>query len=836
MSMNPITQISSLLQPDIFEGQIGGAANGAGASVNKFRGDVIVPLPIACLPGFQDIAIALTAVNASNVFRTAKRNNAQAPTSILGLGWSLPRERIVVLGKRSTDIRSGGYSVENNGKLFALTLIEHLGSDYLFVTNALPLWQFLYNPADELWTVTTPDGGKRRYGGRTIEGACEWGLSWNGWIGASIAPGSTPYVLAWNLVRIANAWGVGLTHTYTCDTLSVGSSASYTRANYLTVVTDDLGQAVELRYAEKDPFEYVCPHVHSGKPYTAYQHRYETRFLQSVVEYSNWSSRIVARTIEFEYGFCNLVDAARSTYTKRILLAIQPATNGIRDPATCFSYNTDPQTAAPGALTSILNPSGAVFRYQYKAIQLNAQDSPYFNKSLTIAPPAGLEGARPYLLPSETYLALTWLQATRGTVAVQIYNFGGAWSTPWSPPPIRGAFDPDGVVYAQIENYLALFLPPISGGAGNSAQLLLFRRDPYRLDTWHMERRDIRLTANAQKVRASLIGGDEFFSLAIAGQGRFQIFDFNPETLVWTETSFTPGGENVVVATDGTRILAGSVTVSRSTLSLRLYSRALDRSWSMTGGPIDKTGVTWNDNYVGSLLNCGPNFGTATYVDGSGGQVSLLTWNGDGKFDSERSYPATTAYTRVSQSIVINGPRVFRYDAGVWKPFTFDDNPYASYAVGDDFALRTLPVGAPAVTLIRYQPDTGTWTGTSLPGANAALYPPTLAGDIMTCGTKVYRRQPDDTWHQIAELPTSGDPATLVNRGTYVIYQLNLPNGDRRVIVLLLAEEGKVDTVGFDGQKFGGDTAWFIAAACASLRAFVTYPKTSHPWHPNRLC
>ncbi|MDK4715899.1 RHS repeat-associated core domain-containing protein [Rhizobium sp. CNPSo 4039] len=832
MSRNPVNSAAPF-QPEVLDGQIGGA--GAG-TVNKFRGDIMVPLAISDMPGLNEISIKLMAACASNIFRIAKRDNAQAPTSILGLGWSLPRERIVVMGKRSLGIDSGAYAIENNGTLFTLVLLASHLNTYVFATDSLPLWQFTYDPAVESWTVRLPDGSRRLYGGHTTEGNCEFGLAWDGWIGASTTPNGTSYVVAWNLARVENAWGIGLSYVYDVDTLPVGTNLSYTRATYLAKITDDLGQGVELSYLDKERFEWQCPHLYKGEPNTAYQDRYETKFLNRVTEYSNWQSKTAIRVVSFGYDFCNLVDPAEEKYTKRLLTSVESSLNGIaKEPATKFSYNADAGAPAPGALTATLTPAGSKTDYSYKTISLNATSNPLFNKSLTIEPPAGSKGARPYLLPSEGFLAVTWLNSTSGSAAIQIYSFGGAWSKPWSPSsPIAGAFDAEGIVYAQTSTMIALFLPPLSGAAGNNAYLLLLRRDPYQQNVWHMEKRTISLTTKVASVRASLVGGEDFFALSIVGQGRFQIFSYEPTTQSWTDTLFTLAVPNVVVGTDGIRTLVGAISNAGS-LSISLYSRGIDRSWSLTGTPISRNGVQWNENYVGSLLNCGPNFGAVTYVDAAGGQLLLLKWNAEGKFAGTYGARAETAHTYVSETIVINGPRVFRYDAGAWKPFTFTDDPNASYVIGDDFAVRTLSVGSPAVAMIRYAPTTGSWVSEQLAEANAILYRPTLAGNIMTCGTKVYRRQADESWSPIADLSTSGDPQSLVNRGSYIIYTEALAAGAKRVVVLLLGDARKVDIAYFDGQIFGGDVAWFTAPACASQRAFATFPKGSNPVAPASL-
>ncbi len=835
MSTNPVAP-SSLLQPELLESQIGGGIGASGVTVNKFRGDVTLPLPLTSLPGVQGVNIALTALNASNVFRVAKRDNAQAPTSILGLGWSLPRERIVVIGKATLDITDGTYAIEQNGRLTPLTLIEKEGGSYLFATNGHPLWQFRYDPSAESWTIVTPDGGKRLYGGR-VAGACEWGLSWNGWIGASAAANATPYAVVWNLVRLQSAWGLGIDFTYDADTLQVGAAGSYTRASYLARISDDLGQAVELRYGDKEPFEWVCPHLNRGLPDPTYQDRYETRYLKSLTEFSNAKSATAMRTLVFDYQMFDFAGAGQDIYRKRALMGFRTTVNGIvASPDVRFQYVTDPAAPWAGALSSVLNPSGATTKVSYSSITLNAAHNPAFDKTLPIAPPPGSQGSRPYILPSEDYMALTWVHPTKGTLAIQVYSFGGAWSKPWSPDlDLAGTVDPNGIAYVQAGDKFALFLPPVGGTAGASARLILFRRDPYQGNVWHADMRTIRLTASVSKVTASMAGGDNFVAISIAGQGRFQIFTFDPASVEWKSTSFTPSGENIVLATDGSCLIAAAVSNSTRNLELTSYTRNLDLSWRLSGGPRVKNGVTWRSEYFATLLNCSPNFCAVTYAADQGTHLDLLTWDGRGAFVGERSFQATTATTRVSPRIVINGPHVFRFDAGTWKGFTFTDSPQASYVIGDDFALRSLKVGAPNVVLIRYKPTTGAWDTEQLPGANAVIYPPTLAGNIMTCGTKVYRRQLDQTWKPIADLSESGDPATLVNRGSFIIYAERRPNGKKRIIVLLLGDDSKVVTATFDDQWFGGGGDWFTAGACAASRCFATYPDKLSPLAPSSL-
>jgi RHS repeat-associated protein len=90
---------------------IGAIAN----SVNLFRGDVNVALPLLTLPGRNGMDVAVSALYQSNVQGQVDRWNREAPTEILGLGWSLPFDRIEVDPNRSGSLDDHAYVLYQGG-------------------------------------------------------------------------------------------------------------------------------------------------------------------------------------------------------------------------------------------------------------------------------------------------------------------------------------------------------------------------------------------------------------------------------------------------------------------------------------------------------------------------------------------------------------------------------------------------------------------------------------------------------------------------------------------------------------------------------------------------
>lgn len=78
-----------------------GGLGDVGNSVNLFRGDVNFPMQLVSVQGRNNLDVAVTAFYSSNVHQQVSTWNMTAPTDVLGAGWSLPFEKIVVEGQNT---------------------------------------------------------------------------------------------------------------------------------------------------------------------------------------------------------------------------------------------------------------------------------------------------------------------------------------------------------------------------------------------------------------------------------------------------------------------------------------------------------------------------------------------------------------------------------------------------------------------------------------------------------------------------------------------------------------------------------------------------------------
>lgn len=110
-----------VLRPTQFEDDVIGQVT---KSVNMSRGDVNLVKHLILLPGRPGdatLAVSVTIQGESNVFQQATRWNLDAPTGILGLGWSLRTDRISRVTNGSLAPASLSYTAEFDGTEQPLT-------------------------------------------------------------------------------------------------------------------------------------------------------------------------------------------------------------------------------------------------------------------------------------------------------------------------------------------------------------------------------------------------------------------------------------------------------------------------------------------------------------------------------------------------------------------------------------------------------------------------------------------------------------------------------------------------------------------------------------------
>ncbi|HAS40555.1 MAG TPA: hypothetical protein DCS93_08750 [Microscillaceae bacterium] len=89
-------------------------------SVNLFRGDVNLSLDLVNLKGRNGLDLKLTASYGSNVKNTIQVSNVSQPTGILGLGWSLPFQRIEVDDRGNASSNDNKYYLYTDNNSIAL--------------------------------------------------------------------------------------------------------------------------------------------------------------------------------------------------------------------------------------------------------------------------------------------------------------------------------------------------------------------------------------------------------------------------------------------------------------------------------------------------------------------------------------------------------------------------------------------------------------------------------------------------------------------------------------------------------------------------------------------
>lgn len=201
-------------------------------SVSLNTGDVSFPMGLGVLSADGNLSFSLNATYSSNVEQQVETWNLESPTGLLGLGWSVGSNKIIVDHKETgTKVDNDYYWVQNGSpaKLIFLRYIEVMYPPYLIQTKkeeyriaSLPSVIIIYDPYFELWTITDEEGHESIFGGLLqpeqqswngqLQGepppsngnSIEWGVKWGNWIGNSSMDNQENFPIAYNLWKIRN--------------------------------------------------------------------------------------------------------------------------------------------------------------------------------------------------------------------------------------------------------------------------------------------------------------------------------------------------------------------------------------------------------------------------------------------------------------------------------------------------------------------------------------------------------------------------------------------------------------------------------------------------------
>ncbi len=424
----------------------------AQSSVNLFTGDVHLPLNLVSFTSREGLGVNVAISYSSNVQNHVDTWNLEAPTGILGLGWSMDMPRIVCdhksTGSREDDtfyIIEGGIS---NRLIRTGSGTDATGSFNAYQTKKYQFWQikFYYDPADynqsgagaSQWVIVKENGFKYVYGDKNSgRNTIQYVVRWNNWIGNSAnTSGQSQMAYAWNLSEVVNLLGEKTTYEYMNVESSVGiGGLKHTEASYLKQITDPVGKKVQFFYNDKDAQYYMEPHTEQGEP-DAYQEVYEKKYLERIEAYQEGNNKFLS--VHFSYSSINSGNTAKMLLTGIVTRnssgLVQPGTGLLLD-----YYMSTTANGYKGFLQKITYATGATASYTYQMTN-NAIGHSKRDFAAT-APPADYQGPNGYAEPSmwfgPDYIVVAWRalgsggshNAGNSPVRVYIYQWVGEWKS-----------------------------------------------------------------------------------------------------------------------------------------------------------------------------------------------------------------------------------------------------------------------------------------------------------------------------------------------------------------------------------------------------------------------
>ena len=656
--------------------QMGG---GEGADVNLFRGDLTMPLPLVHLPGLGGHGADLRAMYSSDVNLEPDTQNLDAPTGVLGLGWSLGFDTIsFAAGFGTASFLEGSFTANIEGGAFALILVEWANrgatNEYLvFASEAKhPLWTYTYYPNDEKWIVLRDDGVTLVFGDPdlTDANAVQWGVRWDNWAGNSSCTGSKSsplapqrYARAWNITQSKDQWGNAITYRYTAEVAPVTSALNCTRASHLAKITDAFGRTVLFTYGDKQAIEYQAPHTVSGEaPTGAFQDRYATKYLERLdVVAPNGSDSYTS--VFFGYEVMDLGDTqagakGTSNKAKRYLTSItrkrylgniadvasKPDNFRQTQPSTTFAYDLEAASPGRGRLLSTTSPMGRKTSWTYTRQTLG--DTAVFNLK-TVVRPSSDNYRFAGLWFGGDYAVIAWYYASNQSLEIQVMQYGGRWAaetpscTTFDGVKPRAVNDLLDLKVAFGSDFFALYWENETNQTGD---LVIFQKKPNQFGQWTPSHYpEFIADMNGDDSEAALVVGTDFVAVHATGSQYLYYFLYDRRTKTWSPDPNDKNPPYLHGSSDETKMALQSsgnilaVGYFEDTGSNQVYGR-YQVYWLDSGGtgtPQFHVGYSepqsvgpfgWDSAYVTDFLSIGSGFAVASYAQDGQTQLRVMSW------------------------------------------------------------------------------------------------------------------------------------------------------------------------------------------------------------------
>ena len=821
--------------PGINGGQIdSGSLGDISNSVNMFRGDVNLPLTLVHLQGASGLDIDIKAFYGSNVHDQVKTWNMTASTDILGVGWTMPFEKITVDRPVASNEWEQNYYLVTGG---AAQLMVRTGTRDGAITFQLVNHQFWdiryypgdFDPASERWEIVREDGSRFVYGGEGIQ----WGVRWGNWTGSTTAGSGRRYPTAWNLVEVRNAWEQSIFFGYEHDECLIGADpdARYTRASRLREIRDPAGRTVSFLYKDKEPCEIQLPATPAPGRANAIQFLFETHYLASV-EVRSGPDRVVSRTV-FDYELLNVAPYPHNTddrYKKRYLTGARRLNGrGEGRPGLNFAYDADKDAVHPGALRGIVYPEGGKVAYEYERKTLS-------NTSTVMSIPSPEAGSVPRIWHGPDYTVVTWHSPASGRLLrIGVFTWGGEW-VEWSDSPDWRA-EADTIAVLPAAGFFTITYKDL---ATQEYRVHIYRSNPYRHGEWA---RSFQPALDTPVKEMAIAVGKDFVALSGDTASRLKIVSWNALDGRWTERSFGAGTHtHCALAAAGNTCIAAYHNAPDEELRLDIYYEDQSGDWRKGDTFSRKVTIDWDFTTPQSLLALGSSFATVTYIAEIEEEVIrygtiLASWNDRLEFGApvarehrqKGDVPLNPiGFSVIRDGVVGNGQHLARYTGERWAEKEIGE-PKAEtkyyYTYGQDAVVKVEHAGdAVLCRSYDFDPYTLAWKGPfshEFPGGEEQPPIPTISGSYRTIANKLYYRNSSLEWEEIYTFPAAADLSTLCNVAPYYIaYQDK--SGENTSIVFV--KDGAVhgSPVELAGEKIVADEP-AAGKSLAGLSGIVTY-------------
>lgn len=750
------------LSPD----NLGAIAN----SVNLFTGDLALPLNLVSIPGRDglgiDVSIQYSSANIENI---SDMWNLEAPTGILGLGWSMAQSQIVVDNKQTGARDDDEFYLIDGGVSTRLICIGNSSGVKTYKTKTYSNKIIRYTYASEKWEIVHEDGSISIYGDQgSNRNTVQWIVRWGNWIGSSnVASGQQRQGFVWNLSEVKNLWGDKITYTYAQAQNFVGSGDIYhTEASYLTRITDSWGREVELVYRNKLPVEYQDPHTEQAEP-DAYQERYEKLYLDKILVYADGTN---FHEIGLKYQ-TNLMGSGN--LTKRLLKTItksNPA--GVQLPGMTFDYLAS--GVMKGALTTVNNGIGGNVSFEYSATALTINHSA---RDLNITAPAGY--AEPRVFLEENFIVVTWRQLNGSShdsnerpVRVFAYSWEGKWretdlGTFGNVKEINHEQD---FQFVSGRDFFAMLRPVYNT---TFYWLHIWSKNDAISGGWYLYSSNINLGTH-DNTKEKLLAGNDFVAVSNNNGKLFRYIRNSYSSSSWTNSSLD---ETVATRfTAGTNNYILSLNTAPNPDVLSLYYLDETKNWQVK---------TLTTNF---------NSNSNTYLHGSNGMVMgmidptneyIFRWDSDYNLNSYNTgfgYPDNSVVFISNESLIYllkrttpRSVRALRFNGASWID-TGDKPNYndADGSVGEDLILWQEDGIIPDRVAQRkeFNPNSGIWE-TDVHYTYGDLANPSEVGiRTFAQADKIYFKNTSGSWGSPIQspLPTGSSPIASSARFGYNYY------------------------------------------------------------------